>query len=732
MSHLTTIYLSRSGMIGLSCNCSRKSRGWCAHQVALGLFYHHHPQHILPIKDLPQLLQPLKQHQLVNLVRFLVAQMPKLMELVETWLYLHDPDLIDPDPDRSPPTPVRLESDSQQALAPNLDHQADQPVSQENPNVLPPLEPDAHLWSDLCQNSAAASIPASIGSDTPASPLDLRQQRQLVLTMIRRTLASRFTDYEADYEIDYEADYELDNIDEFDRSAREERQDFVDLLETTIFPPIRARLESGEPRVALGLLEVSTDICATLWQQILVAAGEAAVTSLDCLWAEVLLSVRFQPREEMEWQLKLDDWQIDFNDIILERSGEVLRQGWDDPALVRILAGQPADLWPDGRPDYGHDVIAARLRVLERQGQWDAHLALATAEQCWLEGLIGLVKQNRIQQVLAKSVQLRSPKDLLTLAQTLDQVGHGEVGIQVARIALTLVYGEVSQTDPLVLVGLASVPQADEGDRGLVNPGAVNPGVVNPGVVNPGVVNPGAVNPGAIATNLTTNLATNLDPNNPTQTRAPMAINTTVSLVPMLLNSTATVGTTTVHHLALWLGKAALAWDYPTVALEAHVAALGLQPTLALYEAAEALAGEQWPDLQPQLMPLIDTAWPEAAPGKVAIFVKAEEWDRVIAVIDRGFTSALNLEPIVDALVPHRPRWVIDRGKQWALDIINRSRSAEYGTAVRWLERVYKAHQVDQSLEQWTTFQQNLHQQHGRKQKLMQLLKTSASPLSSS
>ncbi|MEZ5601256.1 MAG: hypothetical protein R3F36_09885 [Candidatus Competibacteraceae bacterium] len=98
--------------------------------------------------------------------------------------------------------------------------------------------------------------------------------------------------------------------------------------------------------------------------------GEDVSVFLDgtqTLWSEALLDPDLSAEERRHWADRLGDWMEDFDETAadgLELLQIVVRQGWDDRTLTRILRGEtvPVGLWGDGirRPTTQRAPIARR------------------------------------------------------------------------------------------------------------------------------------------------------------------------------------------------------------------------------------------------------------------------------------------------------------------------------------------------------------------------------------
>src|SRR5205823_1033532 len=121
-------------------------------------------------------------------------------------------------------------------------------------------------------------------------------------------------------------------------------------------------------------------------------------------------------------------------DAVFDVAIEAAQQGWDDPALRRVLQGQSAEplsrprevsAWGGRQSDLTSDLTAIRLAILDRQGRHEEYLNLATAESRIAAYATMLVRLNRVPEAVDYGLaHLTTPDDALTLAQALRERGE--------------------------------------------------------------------------------------------------------------------------------------------------------------------------------------------------------------------------------------------------------------------------------------------------------------------
>ncbi|CDH46272.1 SWIM zinc finger family protein [Candidatus Contendibacter odensensis] len=227
--------------------------------------------------------------------------------------------------------------------------------------------------------------------------------------------------------------------------------DLMELVEQS-----RPFLDAGDGRAALDILEAVTDEVRKRWD-VLEEVGLQPydfVNEITSFWVEALLDPALSAEERQRWIQTLAAWEESFNSegsYFIAAAQAAAQQGWDDPALNRILQGEtvPGGLWGDEQPQYADNITQARLRILARTGQDEAYLNLSRAEKHHDLYALHLLKLDRVQEAIA--VGLEQPLDQgerLELAQALYQRGEIEAAFQVAEQGLQQ-SDAVAMKDPL-------------------------------------------------------------------------------------------------------------------------------------------------------------------------------------------------------------------------------------------------------------------------------------------
>lgn len=169
--------------------------------------------------------------------------------------------------------------------------------------------------------------------------------------------------------------------------------------------------------------------------------------------------------------------------------------------------------------------------------------------------------------------------------------------------------------------------------------------------------------------------------------------------------------------LARWLRELASGLGQSEVALKAARAAFVQSLALDDYQAAQAIAGADWPAVKTELLKRLDAA--SFAPGKIDIYLYEGMVEAAIKAIDRSsYVGYDAVERVVDAAWQSHPEWVIRQCQKQAESIMDRGKAEHYHHAVRWLEKARQAYLAANRASQWSKYLEGLVQKHARKYSL--------------
>lgn len=173
--------------------------------------------------------------------------------------------------------------------------------------------------------------------------------------------------------------------------------------------------------------------------------------------------------------------------------------------------------------------------------------------------------------------------------------------------------------------------------------------------------------------------------------------------------------------LATWLCDLTSGMGETERALEAARVACRAAPSLSAYLRVQELAGERWPELREELLGHLRQVSSSHSPAQVDIFLHESLLDDAIASVEKGASYDL-LERVMDAVVEHRPKWVIQAARRQAERIMDAGQSKYYHHAVGWLEKARVAYRAAGREAEWQAYLRELRTRHGRKYKLMGML----------
>lgn len=175
-------------------------------------------------------------------------------------------------------------------------------------------------------------------------------------------------------------------------------------------------------------------------------------------------------------------------------------------------------------------------------------------------------------------------------------------------------------------------------------------------------------------------------------------------------------------ELAVWLRDQAESMGQRELALKAAEQAFCSHMSLEHYRSVAKLAGEQWDARKTALLADARTAQGYETQGKVDVFLYEGLIDDAIAALGQYSGHEL-IGKVVDAALKERPEWVIQACQKQAEWIMNGGKSQYYQAAANWLAKAHQAYQMLNRNDEWQAYVNRLFQLHGRKYKLVPLLK---------
>jgi uncharacterized Zn finger protein len=173
--------------------------------------------------------------------------------------------------------------------------------------------------------------------------------------------------------------------------------------------------------------------------------------------------------------------------------------------------------------------------------------------------------------------------------------------------------------------------------------------------------------------------------------------------------------------LAEWTTDLAAGMGQGERALHAAELAFRAAPKLAAYRKALDLAGERRDAVKSELLQYLRETQAYISDAKVDIFLHEKLIDDAIAAVSQGGYSSLMR--VMDAALATRPDWVIKAATKQAEGIMDAGKANHYDSAVEWLRRARDAYRSAGRQADWQGYLRSIEAEHGRKYKLMALLK---------
>jgi uncharacterized Zn finger protein len=169
--------------------------------------------------------------------------------------------------------------------------------------------------------------------------------------------------------------------------------------------------------------------------------------------------------------------------------------------------------------------------------------------------------------------------------------------------------------------------------------------------------------------------------------------------------------------LGSWLGPIEEAQGRAAQALEAWQAAFHSSPSLDVWKTIKRLAGARWKKMKPELMESLEKGYNHQALAEVLI--EEQEWDAAIKVADKQTYDYRLIAIVADALIAHRPEWVIRASIKQSDALIAKTKSKYYPHAAEWLRRVKAAYAQMGQTGEWRKYLTKLKEQYRRRPALM-------------
>ena len=176
-------------------------------------------------------------------------------------------------------------------------------------------------------------------------------------------------------------------------------------------------------------------------------------------------------------------------------------------------------------------------------------------------------------------------------------------------------------------------------------------------------------------------------------------------------------------ELATWLSHAAEAQQDPDLALKAAIASFKSKPELNTYKRVQVLSASDWPTYRSTMLEQIRDGARPSSNEVIQIFLHENLIDDAITATEKSYAGYDNQRHVAKSAISERPDWTIKTGKKHAEDIMDRGKSEVYHHAIDWLDLVRLGYDSMGKPDEWLAYRSTLTEEHGRKYKLMGLMK---------
>lgn len=174
--------------------------------------------------------------------------------------------------------------------------------------------------------------------------------------------------------------------------------------------------------------------------------------------------------------------------------------------------------------------------------------------------------------------------------------------------------------------------------------------------------------------------------------------------------------------LGEWLAPIEEAQGRTSQALEAWMAVISDRPSFATYQTVKRLADKKWDKIKPDVMAALEKSYDRLPLAEVLLF--EEEWDKAIKVAEgENYYNRRVIEIVAEALINHRPEWVIRTSVKTAESLIVETKSNLYPIAAEWLRRARDSYVHLGQTEKWQKYLQELKEKYKRRPALQAQLK---------
>ena len=220
-----------------------------------------------------------------------------------------------------------------------------------------------------------------------------------------------------------------------------EEDPFIDVIDDEI-KKATGFLEAGDSFRAFVMLYATAEELAVHKDDIDDYSGGFSdlVYSLDRAIAETILWTDFSVEEREKWTSEIEGTQ-DILGAELEQSLTTLSQGWDDPQLLAILAGEFDTREIEQLKPSFCELGYTRLNVLESQERFEEYLRFAKTLGFLVPYVTMLIQLGRFEQAIASAEKIENHEQAFAIAQKFLEHGSEQEALRTAHKGLQLLEG---------------------------------------------------------------------------------------------------------------------------------------------------------------------------------------------------------------------------------------------------------------------------------------------------
>ncbi len=171
-------------------------------------------------------------------------------------------------------------------------------------------------------------------------------------------------------------------------------------------------------------------------------------------------------------------------------------------------------------------------------------------------------------------------------------------------------------------------------------------------------------------------------------------------------------------ELGQWVCQQAEVADEPVLALKGAKIAFMSQHELGDYQAAQQLAGAEWPAVKEELLQSLKKAWESK---RIDVYLYEGMLVEAMLVVDKEDRN--DLSRVLEATQETYPDWSIQKCKNRAEAIMDAGQAKYYDTAVSWVQRARDIYGQHDRQSEWYAYLDSLLSKHARKYKLVPMLR---------